>query len=1166
MAYVAMRKSWDSRRLLTDMPSLRDWLERKELPRQLLFCVYSNFAISHNIGNKTLRLFKKKVYFCRIKTDLVHLNCMKKLLVIILLVFATQLQAQMRIGEGEAFSTATHFLKHNAKQQSPVLSLNEVIYSKRSGLPNLFVFASGPRGFVIVSATGEVLAYSLHSDFPTTDKLPDHIAYWIDLYNNTTDYIIEHHLPHIQRKVSRQEVEPLLTSAWGQGCFHNELCPASESGPCHHASAGCVAIAMAQIMYYHKQPETGNGEVSYTCQYGNLSANFGETVYPWEEMVDTLHESNLATALLISHCGISVTMDYNPHSSGSSINKALKAFQNHFLYPTSKLLQRSDSKDEEWISIIKNNLDMHLPVYYRGISSLGGHAFVCDGYDSNGLFHFNFGWDGVADGYYTLENPSGFDSYQAIIYDISPISNATVNSDSHGIIYVSPDGSGDGSSWAQATSNLQSALCKSHSDSLTIWVKEGYYTRTSIGDYCFYPYGNCQIYGGFNGDEPYDYDLSLRNFDAHPSILDGNHTKGLINAQYCNSFLIDGFTIQNGSAPSGGGLSIKSNTHIKNCKICNNQAQLKGGGIALLSSENAMEIVIEDCEFFGNEAKNGGAIYDASNATYLRCRIHDNTASKSGGGIHRQICNRPSEFICCQISNNTASAGGGVLSSSQASFWSCLINNNTAETGGGCYIKDKTNLYNCTIVKNEGLVEYGGVYNPESTSPNVRNCIIWGNVSQDGNKQIGPMETHEFCAVQDDTSFSSFNFDAEPENDGTSPGFYIRFNNADVAAGIEGRDGDWHLQSGSLCIDRTDTIANQPETDLDGNPRLRHSNVDLGAFESNSVAYLINRLFCNNDPYYYHGVLLPNPGFYSFLYPNIPYDSLVIINLERRTIAEEAEICEGETYNFHGEMLDEAGHYSTTINCIAYELDLVVNPLPIVNQEVEIYKGETYNFFGETLHETGHYTAIYDCTDYELDLTVIPVPVVTMNEAICQGETYNFFGQKLNKTGHYSTYMSGKDYELDLSVLPLPALRCSNDTLIEYGNAVQLTASGADSYLWSTGETTKSITVRPTEDITYFVKGFSQNGCDKTATVTVTVHKENDQVSLFPNPASDKAIIDIPFMEEVDVFNLYGDHIINIIANREAVELDVSSFPDGIYIIQVRQMKNLYHKKLVVQH
>ena len=603
---------------------------------------------------------------------------MKKLLLIALIVFATQLQAQVRIGEREAFSTATQFLQQKAKQQSLVLSLNEVVHSEQSGLPNLFVFAMEPRGFVIVSATGEVLAYSLNSDFPTTDERPDHIAYWVDLYNNTTDYIIEHHLPNLQRKASREEVGPLLTSAWGQGCYHNEMCPET-TGPCGHASAGCVAIAMAQIMYYHRMPVTGCGEVSYESQYGILSANFGETIYPWEEMADTLHESNPAVALLVYHCGIGAKMDYTPHSSGSSISKALTAFQNHFFYPSSRVCQRYDSNDETWLNLIKSNLDRHLPVYYRGVSSLGGHAFVCDGYDNNGLFHFNFGWDGVADGYYTLESPSGFADNQAIIYDISPASSNLINSDSHGIIYVSPDGSGDGSSWEQATSELQAAICKSQTDTLTIWVKEGTYAGTGLGDYCYYVFGNYQVYGGFNGDEPYNYDLSLRDFEAHPSILDGQNIQGLINVQYSNSFLIDGFTLQNGSALSGGGILTSNNTHIKNCKICNNRASYNGGGIALQSSEQATEMHIEGCEFFGNEAKNGGAIYNYSNGQ--------------------------SHFVCCQIHNNTAQLGGGVYCRSKASFWSCLINNNTAETGGGCNLKNETNLYNCTIVKNEGLAE-----------------------------------------------------------------------------------------------------------------------------------------------------------------------------------------------------------------------------------------------------------------------------------------------------------------------------------------------------------------------------------------------------------------------------------------------------------------------------
>lgn len=1093
---------------------------------------------------------------------------MKKLLVIALLVFTARLQAQVRIGENEAYSTAEQFLQQNTKYQNVVLSLNEVVHSKRSGEPNLFVFAMEPHGFVIVSATGEVLAYSLNSGFPSTNELPAHIAYWIDLYNTTTDYIIEHHLPNLQRKASQQEVMPLVTSAWGQGCFHNELCPAAESGPCHHVSAGCTAIAMAQIMYYHKQPLTGNGEVSYKSPpYGTLSANFGQTTYPWGEMADTLHESNLATALLVSHCGISARMNYGPQLSLSSTQNALKAFQNHFFYPSSTLLLRSDSNDEEWTNLIKDNLDRHLPVYYSGISTLGGHAFVCDGYDSNGMFHFNFGWDGVADGYYTLESPSGFTDDQKIIHNILPASQIAISGDSHGIIYVSPDGTGDGSSWAQATSELQSAIYKAPTEHLTIWAKEGTYLGTGHEGYCFNVFGNCQIFGGFQGNEPYDYDLSLRDFEAHPSILDGNLTQGLFNVSYCDSILIDGFTLQNGFASSGGGILTSCSTRIRNCKICHNQAQSSGGGIAMSPTDETVKMVIEDCEFFGNEAKYGGAIYDGGNATYQHCKIHDNTVAENGGGIHRTPNYLPSLFMYCQISNNTARAGGGVYSGSRALFWSCLVNNNTAETGGGCYIGGETKLYNCTVVKNEGLVEYGGVYSSKLNNQcEIKNCILWGNLSPEGNQQIGPAEKHTCCAIEGYPMSSSLNFRADSENDGESPNFYVRFVDADVAAGSAGHGGDWHLQSNSLCIDRVDSIATQPATDLDGHPRHRHNKVDLGAYESDVVAFVIKRFFCDGD-YYHNDTLLPAPGTYSFLYPDATYDSLVIVQLEREVVIMQRTICEGETFDFLSQTLHEAGHYTFMSNCKIYELDLFVTPMPTVTMEAEICEGETYNFYGETLNEEGHYSTTHDCKKYELDLTVNPLPIITLEKEICANESYNFFGQMLNKAGHYSTVKDCQAFELDLSVKPSPALRCSNDTLIEYGNSVQLSAAGADSYLWSTGETTESITVAPTANKTYSVTGFYENGCETMTTVNVTVKDQrNDDIILFPNPACDKVKIYLPFIDEVDIFDLFGEHICHIEANREAVELDVSQFTDGVYVIQVKQLKNLYHKKLIIRH
>lgn len=265
-------------------------------------------------------------------------------------------------------------------------------------------------------------------------------------------------------------------------------------------------------------------------------------------------------------------------------------------------------------------------------------------------------------------------------------------------------------------------------------------------------------------------------------------------------------------------------------------------------------------------------------------------------------------------------------------------------------------------------------------------------------------------------------------------------------------------------------------------------------------------------------------------------------------------------------MLDEPGHYSYVSDCMVYELDLFINPLTTEIMEAEICEGETYNFHGETLYETGHYSTTLDCKNYELDLIVNPLPVITMEEEICANETYNFFGKKLNKAGHYSTIKDCQAYELDLSVIPQPELHCSNDTLIEYGSVVQLSASGADSYLWSTGETTESITVAPKEDMTYTVTGFSENGCKNSMRVNIRVNLENQQIVMFPNPASSRLEIYMPFIDAVNVFNLLGEEVFQANANREAVELDVSQFPNGVYIIQIKQLKNLFYEKLIVQH
>ena len=1070
---------------------------------------------------------------------------MKRLLVILLILFATHLQAQVRIGDAEAYSTAELFVSQQGKQGKPALTLSEEIKSEQSRQTNLYVFSMQPKGFVIVSALNEVLAYSFASAMPASAELPDHIAYWLDLYNQQTDYLIEHPEPSKKPTKSQNAVEPLLTSIWGQGCYHNAACPFDTLGPCQHVEAGCVAIAMAQIMYYHKLPLKGNGSMTYICPtYGFLSAHFGNTTYHWEDMVDTVSQSNPAVAKLISHCGIGAQMIYGAHSSVSSGTAALKAFQEFFYYPFATHLNRNDFTEEEWTALIRQDIENQHPVYYEGKSSLGTHAFVCDGYDSNGLFHFNFGWDGVADGYYILNSPYGFSTNQYCIHNIIPLANFTIQSDEHGIIYVTPDGNGDGSSWESATSDLQSAIYKSNIDKNTIWVKEGTYMMESTDEHAFNLFGDCLLYGGFKGDEPFDYDLSLRDFEAHPSILDGNHSNGVLKMQFAvNPVLIDGFTIQNGVAYQGGGILAKCLTHIRNCKFCFNFSRSNGGGLSLQSS-SSKKCFIENCKFFGNEANTfGGAVYDCGITTYINCLFSNNLSHKFGGGI--------------------ATIRQG------ATFWNCLINNNTAEIGGGCYFKNDANLFNCTIVKNEAQSDYGGVYVPLSSSKNgIRNCIIWGNVSAGENAQIGSQGIYSNCAVEGELSETNSNFNADEDNDGESPRFYVRFRNPSVVAGVAGQEGDWRLQSNSLCINRGANLSNQLSTDLDGNPRCHHGKVDLGAYESDVATQDITAYFCENNPYYYQDSLLSELGFYTFLHPGTPYDNLVVIQMQTPlpSVFLTEIICENETFDFFGTPLNEAGLYYKTIDCITHELALSLKPWDSAYMQKEICENETFDFFGTPLNEAGTYYETVECTTYRLDLSIKPSTYFHMEDTICEGETYNFFGRPLRYGGQYIETTDCQYYILDLTVNQKPTLLCSSDTIVEYGYPTVLIASGADSYLWSTGDTTQSITVISTTDKTYTVDGFSRNGCSNQASVTVRVVNDADETILYPNPANDKVEIYMPLIDEVEVFNPLGIRMDHIMTEREAVELDVGHYPAGVYVVHVRQLSKHYYKKLVIQH
>ncbi|MFP4470329.1 MAG: CUB domain-containing protein [Bacteroidales bacterium] len=274
-------------------------------------------------------------------------------------------------------------------------------------------------GFVLVSADDRfypVLAFSDHGNY-SADEMPEHVAAWMDWYAKQMLVALKGRMDFFEciafnpQDFSREKmVEPLLSSKWGQGRYYNILCPEDSSSAYNRVPAGCVPVAMAQILFYYRYPPWGNGSHSYLPGYGNgmygiQSADFGNTQYRWEEMQDFIDGPNDAVAQLIYHTGVAVNTNYSPTGSGANTLMVPGAFSDYFNYlPGAQNLSRADYDTLNiWQEMLMENLDNKMPVLYRSMAFPFGHAYVCDGYADGSHFHFNWGWDGRYDGYYYID-------------------------------------------------------------------------------------------------------------------------------------------------------------------------------------------------------------------------------------------------------------------------------------------------------------------------------------------------------------------------------------------------------------------------------------------------------------------------------------------------------------------------------------------------------------------------------------------------------------------------------------------------------------------------------------------------------------------------------------------------------------------------------------------
>lgn len=230
-------------------------------------------------------------------------------------------------------------------------------------------------------------------------------------------------------------VAPLLHSNWNQSKYYNDLCPKDENAPGGYDGKvpnGCVAVAMSQIMYYYRYPESGTGSHTNYTDYGNFHVNFAQQHYNYDAMCDKLSFYNNEVAKLIFHCGTAINMMYGPDGSGAYSHEVPDAMSSYFRYNTdSHYMSKHNYSDSSWCNMLKADLAARHPIYYSGYSEEGGHAFVCDGYNSDNYFHFNFGWGGSSNGYYITQSTAtdnnvvnGYGFGQSAIFNLHPLDNA----------------------------------------------------------------------------------------------------------------------------------------------------------------------------------------------------------------------------------------------------------------------------------------------------------------------------------------------------------------------------------------------------------------------------------------------------------------------------------------------------------------------------------------------------------------------------------------------------------------------------------------------------------------------------------------------------------------------------------------------------------------------
>ena len=296
-----------------------------------------------------------------------------------------------------------------------------------------YVFnAKDGNAFVIVAAddrAADVLAYGPHA--LDMDNVPCNMQWLLNQYKRQMTFLREHPEMRVSKAMERSAavpVSPLLSCTWNQRSpFYNQ-CPTSGS---QHCLTGCIATAMAQVMYYWKFPAEAPAMDGYTSTINGMTVGaLPGGVLDWDNMLDAYAttataQQKDAVAMLMRYCGQACHMAYGTSASGAYSDDELEGMKLFGYNADAALLSRDDYSAEEWAGMIEAQLAAGCPILYGGVDPNKdmGHGFVVDGCGS-GMYHINWGYSGSGDGYFVLDafTTMGyqFSSEQEMLYQVYP--------------------------------------------------------------------------------------------------------------------------------------------------------------------------------------------------------------------------------------------------------------------------------------------------------------------------------------------------------------------------------------------------------------------------------------------------------------------------------------------------------------------------------------------------------------------------------------------------------------------------------------------------------------------------------------------------------------------------------------------------------------------------